>query len=131
MAIDLDRLTKVLNTTAQEIKEASEKAVSNPMEAISFVPKIMERFKSLSSFGDLGNIKATSGSDEQINAVRNALQNFLQNTKEAQEKVGAMAASLFANPAVKGVYEDLERVKASLDKERGGKVVETSEIDSE
>src|SRR5690606_1180644 len=97
MAIDLDRLTKVLNTTAQEIKEASEKAVSNPMEAISFVHKIMERFKCLSSFGDIGNIKATSGSDEQINEVRNELQNFLKNTKEAQEKVGAMAASLFAH----------------------------------
>jgi hypothetical protein len=49
-----------------------------------------------------------------------AIGSFLKNTKDAQEKAGMMGAAFFSNPQFQALRENLEQVKASL--ERGKRV---------
>lgn len=117
MDIDLESLTKVLNDTAQQIKEVTNKMPGSPVELMPLVQPIMENFTKLQRFGDLKGIKATG---DESTALDHAIQNFLTHTKEAEEKAGAFGAAIFANPQFKELTANLEQVKASL--KRGERV---------
>lgn len=127
MGVDLDRLTQVLNTSAQKIKEASEVVAQahDPTQVMQFIPAMMEQFKQLKSIGSLDDIKGSIESAPQTDSIYAAIQTFLQNTKEAQEKVGPMGAALFGTPQFQEFTANLEQVKASLEKK--GKRVEGPE----
>ncbi len=120
MKLDLDRLTQILNNTASDIKSAAEKASVNPMEAMKFVPQIMDNLHKLQSYGQLEGINASDKS--KVNSVYEAINLFLKNTKDAQEKVGAMGAAIFNNPSVREVTANLNQIKEQLDAARGGRV---------
>lgn len=117
MDIDLDRLAKLLNTTASDIKSAADKVKSSPSEAMEFVPGIMQNMQNIQSFGKLEGVSVETDSP-----VYKAIGLFLKNTKDAQEKVGVMGAAIFNHPRVLEVTANLERVKKKLDAERGGRV---------
>ena len=117
MDIDLDKLTNVLNETAQQIQEASDKMPASPMELLPFAQPIMANFTTLQGFGDLKDIKVTG---DQSTELDRAIRNFLNNTKVAEEKAGALGAAIFANPIFKEVTANLEQVKARL--KRGERV---------
>lgn len=124
MEVDLDQLTQVLNTSAQKIKEASDVVAKDPTKAMEFIPSLMSQFQQLQSIGSMDDITASIANAPQTDSVHAAIQSFLQNTKEAQEKVGPMGAALFGNPQFKELTANLEQVKASLEK---GKRVEGTE----
>ncbi len=120
MDVDIKRLTEVLNVTADKIKEASEVVQSNPAKAMSFIPVVMDQIRQLQGFVNLGDISASIKSDSDKDSVNMAIGSFLKNTKDAQEKAGMMGAAFFSNPQFQALRENLEQVKASL--ERGKRV---------
>jgi len=124
MEVNLDQLAQVLNTSAAKIKEASEVVAKDPTQAMAFIPSMMEQFQQLQSMGSLDDIKSSIESAPETSSVHSAIQMFLQNTKEAQEKVGPMGAALFGTPQFQELTANLEQVKASLEK---GKRVEGPE----
>lgn len=117
---DIDRFTSLLRSTAGDIKLAAEKAKTNPAAAMEFVPAIMKNMRDLQTFGKLDKLTPTS-----VAPVYEAINLFLNNTKEAQEKVGAMGAALFKQPVILEVTSNLQRIKKKLDEDRGGKVSQT------
>lgn len=125
--MDIEKLRRFLTSTAESITNAAEIAQTNPVEAMKFVPAIMENFKELQKFGDFSDFSVSGIDIQEKNAVAAAIGMFLTSTKEAQEKVGSMGATLFAAPYVKEVTENLEQVKASLER---GKRVEAPEKSS-
>jgi hypothetical protein len=125
MEVDLDHFTKVLNTSAERIKEASEVVSKNPAKAMEFIPSLMAHFQELQTIGSFEDIKASVQSAPEASNVHSAIQKFLQNTKEAQEKVGPVGAALFGTPQFQELTSNLEQVKKSL--ERGKRVEGSSE----
>lgn len=123
MRIDLEQYTDVLNTTANQIKEASEVVQKNPAKALTFIPTLMEQIRELQGFGNLNAISASISSETDTTSFYSAIKSFLANSKEAQEKAGAMGAGFFANPQFQALRDNLEQVKVSLEK---GKRVEKS-----
>jgi len=121
--MDLDQLQKVLNSSADQIKRASEAAEQDPVQVMDFIPPLMSQFQELKSFGTFEEIKASVARAPQKSGIQDAIRAFLENTKEAQEKAGPMAA-LFSNPQFKELQDNLEQVKSSLEK---GKRVEPLE----
>lgn len=125
MDIDISKFTEVLNSTTETIKQASDVVQNNPAKAMTFIPMVLKQVQQLQGFGNLGDISASKWSDSEKDSVHLAIQGFLSNTKEAQEKAGAMGAAFFANPQFKNLMDNLEQVKNSL--ERGQRVERTEE----
>lgn len=122
--MDLEHFAAVLNNTTQTIKKVSEIDQKKLEDALEFIPKLTLHFSELESFGDLKNIVISPGNTDQQKAVISAIHFFLESTKEAQEKAGALGAALFGMPQFKEFKENLEVVKKYLEK---GKKVDKAE----
>jgi hypothetical protein len=126
MRLDLEQLTNMLNTSSSEMKKLSNNAQKSPQQTMSsfqnFLPKIMEGYQQLqkASFDD---IRTSAKNPEQLNNIQNAIQSFLANSKEAQQKAGAMQTALFGNPAFKEFTHKLQDLSNFL--KRGVKVEKT------
>lgn len=124
MKVDIDRLTKFLNSTAKEIKDAADVVQDDPAKALQYIPNFTQKIEQLRSLGNLSDVSASIVNSQEKDSVHAAIQTFLQNVKEAQEKVGVVGAAIFGMPEFRDFTANLEQVKASLEK---GKRVEAPE----
>lgn len=114
MPFDINRLTKFLNnldTTAQQIKKASE----NPIGAMGIVPTILQQFKELKI-----GVKELSANvrtvDESAKAkVQKAINSFLKTVDTAEENAGAVGAPFFQDMSFRDFKAELQRVKKELE----------------
>jgi cell fate (sporulation/competence/biofilm development) regulator YmcA (YheA/YmcA/DUF963 family) len=126
MRLDLDKLTEMLNTSTDQIKNLSNNVQKSPQQAMisfqSFIPTIMEGYQQLqkASFDD---VRTSAKDPRQLSNIQNAIQSFLISTKEAQEKAGVMQATLFSNPAFKEFTHKLQDLSDFL--KRGVRVEKT------
>lgn len=123
MKVDVEQFAQELNQATKTIKEAAEAAQKNPLEAMTFITNVLAQLKEIRNFGDSSHITASVTSETQKRAVYQAVESFLTQTKEAQEKAGSLGAGFFANPFFQNLKDNLEQVKTSLEK---GKRVEKS-----
>lgn len=116
MSVDLDHLTRILNTATEKLKEASDIAHKDPRKAMQCIPAVLVHFSELQSMHHLNEISISNVDAAQKKSVISAIHQFLVNTKETQEKVGTMGAALFGTSQFQELKSNLELVKKSLEK---------------
>ncbi|HEY4832939.1 MAG TPA: hypothetical protein VIH61_10315 [Waddliaceae bacterium] len=123
MRLDLDKLTEMLNTSTNQMKNLSNNVQKNPQQAMTslqnFIPTIMEGYQQLKK-ASFDEIRTSAKNPMQLSNIQNAIQSFLTSSKEAQQKAGAMQATLFGNPAFKEFTHKLQDLNNFL--KRGVKV---------
>ncbi len=123
MRLDVDKLTEILNNSSQQIKNLSNEATADPKNLQTslqkFVPTMMAGYRELQAL-NFEELRSSIKDPKKLASVQSAIQNFLFQTKDAQEKVGAIQSALFANPAFIDFTKKLKDLSNFL--KRGQKV---------